>query len=101
MKTTLALAVSIVLLTMGGASAKITNPVTDAQKAEFYKVCMGIAQNQTLCQCKADAAVKLIDTDFMAVVIASMKGSAPPDNLYTEYDNYIARSNKICKPTYM
>ncbi|HWA18862.1 MAG TPA: hypothetical protein VG757_07670 [Devosia sp.] len=101
MKTSLVLAASIVLLTMGSASAKITNPVTDAQKAEFYKVCMSIAQDNSLCSCKADAAVKLIDTDFMAVVIASMKGAAPPDNLYTEYDNYIARSNKICKPTYM
>jgi hypothetical protein len=102
MKTTLMLAASMVMLTMGGASAKtFANPVTDAQKAEFYKVCMGIAQDQTLCQCKADAAVKLIDADFMKIVISSMKGAAPPENLYDAYDDYIARSNRICKPTYM
>jgi hypothetical protein len=101
MKTTLIVAAAALLFSMGATQAKITNPVTDAQKAEFYKVCMSIAQNQTLCQCKADAAVKLIDTDFMKIVISSMKGASPPESAYNEYDNYVARSNKICKPNYM
>ena len=29
---------------------------TAAQKDEFYRVCMGIAENAELCSCKADAA---------------------------------------------
>jgi hypothetical protein len=102
MKTSVLLAATALLLTMGAAGAKtFANPITDAQKDEFYKVCMGIAQDATLCGCKADAAVTLIDSDFMKVVIASMKGASPPESLYEEYDDYVARSNKICKPTYM
>jgi hypothetical protein len=104
MKKSVLLAAAALLLTMGAADAKaktFANPITDAQKAEFYKVCMGIAQDATLCGCKRDAAVTLIDSDFMKVVIASMKGASPPESLYGEYDDYVARSNKICKPTYM
>ncbi|MEQ1768973.1 MAG: hypothetical protein ABL879_03965 [Devosia sp.] len=82
-------------------TAKIANPVTPEQKAEFYKVCMGIAQNDQLCSCKAEAATKLIDTEFMTVVIAAMKGKSPPDSAYDTYDDYIFKSNQICKPTYM
>ena len=51
---------------------------TAAQKGEFYRVCMSIAQDATLCGCKADAAMTLIDERFMGVVIASMKGTASP-----------------------
>jgi hypothetical protein len=94
------------VLSMGVAEAKtkvkaIANPPTAEQKAEFYRVCMGIAQDATLCSCKADAAMTLINTDFMAIVISSMKGKAPPDDAYDAYDDYIFKSNQICKPTYM
>ena len=78
----------------------ITNPPTATQVAEFYKVCMGIADNETLCSCKADAAPKLIDTDFMAIVIASMKGKTLETKYSVPYDTYVARSNQICKPGY-
>jgi hypothetical protein len=104
MMKSLVLVAAALLLTVGVAEAKtkpIANPVTDAQKAEFYKTCMGIAEDSKLCGCKADAAVKLIDTDFMAIVIKAMKGAAPPDALYDAYDDYIFKSNQICKPTYM
>ena len=47
---------------------------TAVQKAEFHAVCMGIAQDETLCSCKADAAMTLIDERFMAMVIAAMQG---------------------------
>jgi len=70
------------------------------QRAEFYKTCMGIADNSELCGCKADAALKLIDTDFMGIVISSMKGKTPPEKVTVEYDKYIAQSNAICKPGY-
>lgn len=102
MKISLAVLFALALsVGVAEAKTKITNPVTDAQKAEFYKVCMGIAQDATLCSCKADAAVRLIDSDFMAIVISSMKGKAPPEDAYDAYDDYIFKSNQICKPTYM
>jgi hypothetical protein len=73
---------------------------TEAQKAEFYATCMGIAQDDTLCSCKADAAMTLIDERFMEIVIASMKGrpTAPEDAV--PYNTYVARSNQVCKPNY-
>jgi hypothetical protein len=73
---------------------------TEAQKAEFYQVCMGIAQDATLCGCKADAAMRLIDERFMGVVIASMKGAAPAAGDFRAYNAYVAKSNQICKPNY-
>jgi len=74
---------------------------TAAQKDEFYAVCMGIAKDQALCSCKADAAMTLIDERFMGVVIASMKGTASPaSGDYDAYNTYVARSNQICKPNY-
>ena len=70
------------------------------QRAEFYKTCMGIAQDDALCSCKADAALTLIDADFMGMVIASMKGKSPPEGQYSAYNVYVAKSNQICKPNY-
>lgn len=81
----------------GGAQAAAP---TAAQKADFYKTCMGIAEDEALCSCKADAATKLIDEPFMAIVIASMKGKAPPAGEYSAYNTYVAKSNQICKPNY-
>ena len=75
-------------------------PPTAAQKDEFYAVCMGIAQDATLCGCKADAAMTLIDERFMGVVIASMKGGAPAAADYDAYNTYVAKSNQVCKPNY-
>ena len=73
---------------------------TAAQKDEFYATCMGIAQDQALCSCKAEAAMTLIDERFMDIVIASMKGrpTAPEDAV--PYNTYVAKSNQICKPNY-
>ena len=75
-------------------------PPTAAQKEEFYAVCMGIAQDATLCGCKADAAMTLIDERFMGVVIASMKGGVPVAADYDAYNTYVAKSNQVCKPNY-
>ena len=73
---------------------------TAAQKDEFYRVCMGIAQDAKLCSCKADAAMTLIDERFMGVVIASMKGGSPAAADYNAYNTYVAKSNQVCKPNY-
>ena len=81
-------------LAAGGATP------TEAQKGEFYNTCVGISQDVALCTCKADAAMKLIDEDFMGVVIASMKGKSPPADSYKAYNEYVARSNQVCKPNY-
>lgn len=73
---------------------------TEEQKTEFYRVCMGIADNDTLCACKAEAAMTLIDERFMGVVIASMKGGTPADSDFVAYNTYVAKSNQVCKPDY-
>lgn len=96
MKTTIAIILAAALLTAPAMAAP-----TQAQKAEFYRVCMGIAQDDALCSCKADAAMGLIDEDFMGMVIASMKGTASPSgDQYSAYNTYVAKSNQICKPNY-
>jgi hypothetical protein len=74
---------------------------TAEQKAEFTRVCMGIAQDEVLCTCKADAAMTLIDEPFMELVIAAMKGTRnPAESEYRAYKGYVAKSNQICKPNY-
>lgn len=78
----------------------LAGPPTEAQKAEFYSTCMGIAQDDALCSCKRDATTQLIDEQFMQIVIAAMKGKTPPDSAAVPYNDYIARSNQICKPGY-
>ena len=83
------------LMTMPAAAAP-----TAEQKAEFHRVCMGIAQDETLCSCKAEATSKLIDSDFMTVVIASMSGKTLDPQYAVRYNDYVARSNQICKPNY-
>ncbi len=85
---------------MSGAALAAGAAPTEAQKAEFYNTCVGISQNVELCTCKADAAMKLIDEDFMGLVIASMKGKSPPSDSYKKYNDYVARSNQVCKPNY-
>lgn len=90
---------TVLLLSVLATPALAAAP-TAAQKAEFYQVCMGIAADEPLCACKADAAMTLIDETFMGVVIASMLGrpTAPGDAV--PYNTYVAKSNQICKPNY-
>jgi hypothetical protein len=90
---------ALALLGLMGAPAFAAAP-TEAQKAEFYAVCMGIAQDEALCSCKADAAMTLIDERFMAVVIKSMKGGSTAQADAVPYNTYVAKSNQICKPNY-
>jgi hypothetical protein len=93
--------VIVALMALGVmASGALAAAPSEEQKADFYKTCMGIAQDQALCSCKADAAMTLIDADFMGMVIASMKGKSPPSDQYAAYNVYVAKSNQICKPNY-
>ena len=92
--------VLVALLALGMLSGVAQAAPTEAQKADFYKTCMGIASDDALCACKADAAMTLIDEEFMAMVIASMKGKSPPEGQYAAYNTYVAKSNQICKPNY-
>jgi hypothetical protein len=92
--------VMVALLALGVLSGVVQAAPTEAQKAEFYKVCMGIAEDDALCSCKADAAMTLIDEEFMGIVISSMKGKSPPAGQYSAYNTYVAKSNQICKPNY-
>ncbi|MBS3850279.1 hypothetical protein PSC71_04390 [Devosia sp. J2-20] len=89
----------LALLGLLSAPALAASP-TKAQQDEFYSVCMGIAQNQALCSCKAEAAMTLIDERFMGVVIASMKGGTPASSDFVAYNTYVAKSNQVCKPDY-
>jgi hypothetical protein len=91
---------ALALLPLLLASAPALAAPTETQKAEFYSVCMSISGDATLCGCKADAAMTLIDERFMGVVIASMKGASPNAGDYARYNEYVARSNGICKPNY-
>lgn len=83
------------VLALGIAPALAAAPTAE-QKAEFYKTCVGISQNQPLCTCKADAAMDLVDSEFMAVIIKSMRGAAPPSEYETPYNDYIAASTRAC-----
>ena len=82
------------------ASPAFAAAPTPAQKDEFYRVCMGIAQDDALCGCKAKAALSLIDARFMDVVITSMQGGSPKAEDYDAYNTYVAKSNQVCKPNY-
>ena len=105
MKKLLLIVAALALTSSGAMAAKlptITNPPTPAQLDAFYATCIHVAPEATvLCKCKKDAAPKIIDTAFMDIVIASMKGKPLDAKYYDAYNNYIARSNQICKPTYM
>lgn len=85
--------VAAAILTLTGA-AHAAAP-TDAQKAEFYEACtkQGAAE---LCSCKADAAMKIVDGEFMDVIIASIKGKALEAKYYNTYNDYIVASTQAC-----
>jgi hypothetical protein len=101
MRGIIVVAGALAMLSTGAMAKTIANPVTDAQKAAFYSACIHVAPEATvLCKCKEEAAPKLIDTAFMDVVIASIKGKPLEAKYYDAYNDYIARSNKICKPDY-
>lgn len=97
----LILAAALALTATGAIAKPIANPPTQAQLDAFYAECITVAPQATvLCKCKQQAAPKLIDTSFMDVVIASMKGKPLEAKYYDAYNTYIGGSNKVCKPQY-
>lgn len=79
------------------APAAHAAPPTAEQKSEFLATCLKVAPEAVeLCTCKADAAMTLIDSDFIAVVIASMKGKPVESRYYDAYNQYIGRSTEAC-----
>jgi len=95
MKTLLIVLAALALAT-APAVARGTPPTAE-QQADFLATCLKVAPAAgELCRCKAEAAMSLIDTEFMAVVIASMKGKDVPADLYDTYNDYIARSTQAC-----
>lgn len=90
-----ALAAMTLAMTLAAGSAQASPPSAE-QKAEFYKTCVSISQNAPLCTCKADAAMTLVDSEFMAVIITSMRGAAPPSKYDVPYNDYIAASTRAC-----
>jgi hypothetical protein len=96
MRLAVAAVVALAALTNTVAAA----PPTAEQKNTFHRVCMSIASNEPLCSCKADAAVKLIDSAFIELVISAMKGETYPADEQGRYDEYIRQSNAVCIPGY-
>jgi hypothetical protein len=88
-----ALVVGVALLALTGV-AQAAAP-TAAQKEEFYAACtkQGAAE---LCSCKADAAMKIVDSAFMDVIIASIKGKPLAAEHYNTYNDYIVASTQAC-----
>lgn len=89
----LAIAALAVGLLTGPALAAAPTP---EQKATFYAACVKTSGNEPLCTCKADAAVKLVDRDFMDVILASMQGQALADRYAVPYNSYIVESTRAC-----
>lgn len=74
-------------------------PPSDAQLSEFYKQCMrNSGDNTTLCTCKKEQLPKLVDAEFMTIVLSTMEGKALPIEQSKPYGLYISKSNAICAP---
>lgn len=87
----------IVLAALAFTAPAYAAPPTDAQQKEFLAACLKVAPDAgELCRCKAEAVMSLVDTEFMDVIIAGMKGGDVPDEYYDTYDDYIARSTEAC-----
>lgn len=92
MKRTMLALAALGMMTAGAFAA----PVTDAQKAQFYKVCTGNGGAQTLCTCKMEAAGKIVDEAFMAVILLSMAGKTLDPQYNVAYNDYIVESTRAC-----
>jgi opacity protein-like surface antigen len=92
MKHLLIAAVAAALLTGSAAAA---TPSAE-QKAEFYKACVRNGGDASLCTCKAEAAVKLVDDEFMAVIITAMSGGSYDRKYDVPYNDYIVESTRAC-----
>ena len=88
------LAAAMIALTAGAALAA---PPTAEQKARFLKACEKYGTT-AVCTCKAEQAVKLVDSDFMEIIIDSINGKPTPVKDTLKYGVYISKSNAVCAP---
>lgn len=79
------------------AGAVLAAPPTAEQKARFLKACEKYGSAE-VCTCKATQAVKLVDSEFMEVIIDSINGKATPVKDTLKYGVYISKSNAVCAP---
>jgi hypothetical protein len=89
------LGTALVALAVLTGSTLAATPTAE-QKADFHRICVKTSQNEPLCTCKADAAVKLVDSDFMNVIIASMSGRTLDPKYNVAYNDYIVESTRAC-----
>ena len=95
---TMGLLVAAAVLVLG-TGVSVAAPPTSAQKAQFVKECLrNSGGNATLCDCKAEQAMKLADTEFMEVILASMNGKPLSHEQNVPYGIYISKSNRVCAP---
>jgi hypothetical protein len=85
----------LVLAALAFAVPAYAVPPTAEQQGRFYEACT-INGAPDLCRCKADAVMTLLDTEFIEVVIASIKGKDVEAKYYDAYNDYIARSTEAC-----
>ncbi|HHY49514.1 MAG TPA: hypothetical protein GYA10_07185 [Alphaproteobacteria bacterium] len=74
----------------------VAAPPTPEQRARFYDQCVKTSQNEPLCTCKAEAATKLVDAEFMDVILASMAGRTLDPKYNLAYNDYIVESTRAC-----
>ncbi len=78
-------------------------------KADYLAACLGASnQNNELCTCKADEAVKYADDEMLGFIITAMKDNAKfrdmvqkgevPDAVVKKWPTYVRESNKVCIP---
>ena len=99
MKSFVTMVTALALISALAVSGADAAPPTAAQKAEFTKLCLkNSGGNTTLCKCKEAQLDKLIDSDFMQVVLDSMNGKTTPVGDTLKYGTYISKSNAVCAP---
>ena len=83
------------VLLLGLTAATEAAAPTAEQRDAFYAACtrQGAAE---ICACKADAAMKIVDSAFMDVIIQSMEGKSLAAEHYTTYNDYIVASTEAC-----
>lgn len=92
-------ALALALVSGAAQAATAASPPTAGQKAAFVKECLrNSGGNGTLCNCKAEQAMKLIDQKFMDIVLATMNGKTLPVEQSRPYAVYISESNAVCAP---
>jgi hypothetical protein len=90
------LMIAALVALVGVSTAASAAAPSSEQKAAFYKSCVKNGGDQQLCTCKADAAMKLVDSEFMDVIITAMSGGSFLRKYDVPYNDYIVESTRAC-----